>query len=255
MKDFINSQECREYIAELAELLPQLLKKQDQIPASFVTEWEPDELRRGRRDPVFTGGAVVGLLLTDPAAPPPSRTKDIDVVLEIAGYSEFAAMEHLLRQAGFTQNWLDNLPMVAWHWRGIRVDFLPHRPTEMMDSNRWFPYLIDEAERIEVSPGRYAWCASAPCFIATKLEAFFSRGKGDHLMSKDIEDILAVVDGREELLNEIKHSSPDIRGFSKAAFRDLLKDKRFMECLPQIVPDDARELILTDRLREIAGFA
>jgi len=251
MKDFINFQECREYITELAELLPQLLEKRDQMPLGFVTEWESDESRRGRRDPVFIGGAVVGLLLTDPAAPPPSRTKDIHIVLEIAGYAEFAAMEHLLRQAGFTQ---DKLSLVAWQWHGIRVDFLTHRPTEMMGSNRWFPYLIEEAQRIEVSPGKYAWCASAPCFVATKLEAFFSRGRGDFLMSKDIEDIFVVVDGREELLDEIKYASPDVRGFLKTAFRDLLKDRRFMECLPQIVPDDARELILTARLRAIVSL-
>ena len=251
MKDFINSQQCREYIADLAELLPELLKKQDQMPLGFVTEWESDESRRGRRDPVFTGGAVVGLLLTDPAAPPPSRTKDIDIVLEITSHIEFGAMEHLLRHAGFTQNWLDNAPVVAWNWRGVRVDFLPHRPTEMMASNRWFPYLIDEAERIEVLPGRHAWCASAPCFMATKLEAFFSRGHGDFLMSKDMEDILAIVDGREEILDEMKYTSPDVRGFVAISFRELLASPRFLECVPQIVPDDARELIVTARLQKL----
>lgn len=254
MKDFLNFQECRDYIAELAELLPQLLKKQDQMPLGFVTKWELDESRRDRRDPVFTGGAVVGLLLTDPAAPPPSRTKDIDIVIEIAGYPEFDAIGNLLRQAGFTQNFLDDLPVCAWLWRGIRVDFLTHVRTPMMDSNSWFPYLIAEAERIEVSTGRFAWRASAPCFIASKLEAFFNRGKANFLTDKDIEDILAVVDGREELLSEMRFASSDVRGFLKTTFSDLLKDRHFMECLPQIVPDDAREMILTNRLREIAGL-
>ena len=254
MKDFINFQECREYIAELAELLPQLLKKQDQMSQGFVRDWESEDSRRGRRDPVFTGGAVVGLLLTDPAAPPPSRTRDIDIVIEIAGYSEFDAIGHLLRQAEFTQNSMDGLPVCAWLWRGIRVDFLPHVPTPMMASNRWFPYLIAEAERVEVSTGRCAWRTSAPCFIATKLEAFFDRGKGDFLMDKDLEDILAVVDGREELMSEMTYASPDVCGFLKTSFRDLLRDRHFMECLPQIIPDDARELILTNRLRAIAGL-
>lgn len=254
MTGFLNSQASREYIADLAELLRHLLKKQDPMPADSVTDCEPNESNRGRHDPVFTGGAVVGLLLTDPAAPPPSRTKDIHIVLEIAGDAEFTAMGHLLRQAGFTQNSLDDLHLCAWHWRGVRVDFLPLQPTPMMGCNRWFPDVIAEAKRIEVSTGRYAWCASAPCFIATKLEAFVSRGKGNFLMSKDIEDILAVIDGREELLSEISNASSEVRGFLKSAFRDLLIDRHFMECLPQIIPDDARELILTNRLRAVASL-
>jgi len=253
MSDFLNPRQCRELIVELAELLPPLFKKQDMAPWPSLFD-EPDSLRRDRRDPVFTGGAVVGLLISDPAAPPPSRTKDIDIVLEITGYGEFVAMEQMLRQAGFTQSWLDNVPVVAWLWKGIRVDFLPHKPTDMMKTNRWFPHLIDEAERIEVLPNRFAWCASAPCFIATKIEAFFSRGKNDYLMSKDIEDILAVIDGREELVDEMELTAPDVRGFIIASCRELLSEDRFLECIPRIVPDDTREEVVSNRLRKIAAF-
>lgn len=252
MNDFLDPRQCRDLIAELAEMLPRVFGRQELAawPSPFD---EPDEMRRRRRDPVFTGGAVVGLLITDPAAPPPSRTKDIDVVLEIAGYGEFAAMEQSLRQAGFTQNWLDNAPVVAWYWRGIRVDFLPHKPMEMMKTNRWFPYLIDEAERIEVAREKFAWCASAPCFIATKLEAFFSRGKGDYLTSKDMEDTLAVIDGREELVDDIRITAPEVSGFIAASFRELMGSERFMECIPRIVPEDAREEIVLQRLRKITA--
>lgn len=251
MNDFLDPRQCQDLIAELADTLPRLLGRQELAawPSPFD---EPDDMRR-RWDPVFTGGAVVGLLITDPAAPPPSRTKDIDIVLEIAGYGEFAAMEQALRQAGFTQNWLDHMPVVAWHWRGIRVDFLPHRPNEMMKSNRWFPYLIEEAERVEIANGKFAWIASAPCFIATKLEAFFSRGKGDYVSSKDMEDILAVVDGRKELIDEMSFTTPDVRGFIATSFRELMGDRRFKECVPQIVPDEMREEIVVRNLLKLAA--
>jgi hypothetical protein len=250
MNPYLDLGQCRGMIAELAELLPRLLSEKN---AGFsIALDEPDVSRRSRWDPVFTGGSVVGLLITDPAAPPPSRTKDIDIVLEITGYGDFVAMEHVLRQSGFTQRWEERASVVIWYWRGIRVDFLPHKPTAMMGTNRWFPNLIVEAERVEVLPGKYAWCASAPCFIATKLEAFFSRGKGDFLMSKDIEDILAVVDGREELFEEMKFTAPDIRGFVGASLMELLGDERFMDSIPQLVPDDAREALLTMRLNKLA---
>ncbi len=37
---------------------------------------------------------------------------------------------------------------------------------------------------------------TAPYFLATKLDAFRGRGKGDYFGSNDLEDIVAVVDGR-----------------------------------------------------------
>ncbi|MEI6674946.1 MAG: hypothetical protein WCO57_07190 [Verrucomicrobiota bacterium] len=252
MNDFITDKQSREMIAELAEILPRALEWQVVAPPDSPLGFPADDVRRRRWDPVFTGGGIVGLLLTDPAAPPPSRTKDIDLVLEIASYAEFVGMDGLLRKAGFTQSWIDNMPVVAWQWKGVRVDFLPHRPMELMQSNRWFPFLMDESERVEVMNGKFAWRASAPCFVATKFEAFYNRGKGDFLLSKDIEDIVAVIDGRVEMLNEINVSSHDVRDFVSQSCRQLLADKRFMECLPQIVIDDQREAVVEDRLRKLS---
>jgi hypothetical protein len=209
---------------------------------------KPDARQKG--EPVFTGGAIVGLLLSDPAARPPSKTKDIDLVLEIAGYHEFAALEQILRRSGFSQNPLENMPVVAWYWKSIRVDILPDKPMEMMSkTNRWFPHLMAEAERVEVTEKKFAWVASAPCFIATKLEAFRSRGKGNYLESKDIEDVIAVVDGREELAAELENAQPEIRQFLKSEFRMLLDIDDFMNCLPQIVPDESRESVVISRMK------
>lgn len=255
MKDFLSDQQSREMIAELARILPEALEKRSMLlPASpFATD--DDDFQRRKWDPVFTGGGIVGLLITDPAAPPPSRTKDIDLVLEIANYAEFAGMEESLRIAGFTQpGWLDNAPIVAWQWKGVRVDFLPHLPMEFMQSNRWFPYLVDEAERVEVTKGNHAWLASAPCFLATKFEAFYSRGKGDYIMSKDIEDILAVIDGRVETLEEILICSHEVRGFVAQSCRRLLTEPGFMDCLPQLVPDDRREHVAAERLKQLGAL-
>ncbi len=253
MRSELGADECCGFICELAELLPGLLGGQSSDPMFAPITEKLSSGSRKKWDPVFTGGAIVGLLLSDPAARPPSKTKDIDLVLEIVGYFEFAAVERILRSSGFSQNPIENMPVVAWYWKNIRVDFLPHQPMEMMTkTNRWFPHLIDEAEWIEVKPDSFAWCASAPCFIATKFEAFFNRGKGNYLESKDIEDIIAVVDGREELANEILLSSPEIRQFVRAAFGELLENSDFMEVLPKIVPDELREDIVIGRIRKIS---
>ena len=52
---------------------------------------------------------------------------------------------------------------------------------------------------------------SASAFVATKLEAFASRGGGDFLTSHDLEDVLNIVDGREELIGELAAAPADMR--------------------------------------------
>jgi hypothetical protein len=44
---------------------------------------------------------------------------------------------------------------------------------------------------------------SAPAFLATKFEAFHTRGKGDLLLSHDFEDIINVVEGRQSIVEEV----------------------------------------------------
>jgi hypothetical protein len=48
---------------------------------------------------VFVGGATIGLWITDPAAPPPRPTKDVDVIVEVASRGAFHEFEQRLRLA------------------------------------------------------------------------------------------------------------------------------------------------------------
>ena len=256
MNGQLNPQQCRKIIAELAMLLPQALATQfpklPNIPGvDFEAEDEEEKFVRTRWDPVFTGGGIVNLLITDPGAPPAAFTKDVDLVIEIASHPEFGAMEKALESVGFRRPHDDHMEMVSWEWKGVRVDSLPHLSLLLTPANRWFPFLMKDAEYVEVLPGCKAWRASAPCFLATKFEAFFSRGQNNFVKSKDIGDILTVVDGRKELFDEIQYSATDVRGFLRQKFRWLLEQTHFMESLSHIVPDKFREELVIERMREI----
>lgn len=241
-------------IAELAELLPRVLApRMPEFDLGGLKLPESPVHVRTRFDPVFTGGGIVSLLITDPAAPAPSRTKDIDLVVEVASYAEFIGMEHSLRRGGFAQDLGGNAPIMAWQWKSVRVDFLPHQPIELIQSNRWFPFLIADARHAEVLPGQYAWISSAPCYLATKFEAFFSRGKGDYLGSKDMEDIVAVVDGRVELPGEIDVAAVPVSTFLRQCFTQLVNEAKFMESLSDLVPDHGREHTVMSRIQVIIG--
>jgi hypothetical protein len=54
-----------------------------------------------RQRVVFVGGAVRGLLITDPAVEGPRPTKDIDVIAEVTPRSACYRLEEELRGLGF----------------------------------------------------------------------------------------------------------------------------------------------------------
>ncbi len=72
---------------------------------------------------------------------------------------------------------------------------------------------------------------SAPYFLISKLDAFDGRGKGDYLTSHDIEDVIAVLDGRREIVEEIKRSEPMLVHELSKRFQGLLNDSQFVDAV------------------------
>ena len=66
-----------------------------------------------------------------------------------------------------------------------------------------------------------------PLFIATKLEAYRGRGNNDLVSSRDAEDILSLVDGRQELFQDIAEIEPEIRNYIATQISALLGDPNF----------------------------
>ena len=79
---------------------------------------------------------------------------------------------------------------------------MPVQPEVLGFSNRWYPYAVETAVPMDLGDGTTVRLVSAVAFVATKLEAFAGRGGGDFLGSHDLEDVLNIVDGREELAEE-----------------------------------------------------
>lgn len=89
---------------------------------------------------------------------------------------------------------------------------------------------------------------SAVAFVATKLEAFTGRGRGDYLSSHDIEDVLNIVDGREELATEVAAAPFEPRRAIGEAFNRLLTDLNFANALPGMLADPERANLVRLRL-------
>jgi len=203
-----------------------------------------------RKRVVFVGGSVRELLITDAAAPPDRPTDDVDGIVSISSRAEYYRFADELRGLGFHEDTTEGAPMCRWLVAGVRVDVMPDHASILNFTNRWYTDALAHASEAAVE-GETFKIISAPYFCATKLEAFSNRGKGD-FYHHDLEDIIAVVDGRQELLAEVKAASTDVRDYIASEVTGLLASPGFMEALPGHLPGDpasqARLPIVKERL-------
>ena len=71
------------------------------------------------------------------------------------------------------------------------------------------------------------------------MDRVFSGQRRLRAASRDLEDIIAVVDGRAELLGEIRAAEGDVRSCLAKGIKQLLSIRAFRDVLPYHVPPDA----------------
>lgn len=207
----------------------------------------------------FLGGATSSIFITEMGSPAPRPTKDVDAIVPCKTYLEYVKIGAELKRHDFVEDDDPNAPTCRWVLKGtnIKADFMPTDPTFMGMNGRWFEEAFQGATYLEVS-GEQLRLVSAPCFIATKLEAFRDRGKDDYLGSHDLEDIISVIDGRAELAAELEQASPAVRDYIRAELSRLLATEDFLDAVPGHIRGDsssqARVPLLMKRLRLLAGL-
>ncbi|HED18007.1 MAG TPA: hypothetical protein ENI74_00690 [Gammaproteobacteria bacterium] len=227
-----------------------------QNPNIEILEIAVDALGPLAHDMVFLGGCATGLLLTDVAAPPIRVTQDVDVITEVASLADYHRLSERLRERGFAEDQSPAAPICRWTAKGILLDVMPTNPDILGFGNEWYQLALDGAVHVDLPSGNKISMVTAPCFLATKLSAFGGRGRGDYLMSHDIEDIVAVLDGRPEVSDEVQQSPEELRSHLAERFRILLDDARFVEAISGHLPGDmssqGRATIVIERIQSIA---
>ena len=201
---------------------------------------------------VFVGGAIAGLLVTDPLAEGVRPTKDVDTIVE-ARLGQFHRIEEQVAHRGFSRD-VDSGVTCRWIHRdtGILFDLMPVDASILGFSNRWYAYATETAQLVELEAGVTIRLATAVAFVATKMEAFSDRGAGDFLVSHDLEDVLNIVDGREELVQELREALPALRVSVGEAFAKLLAHPDFANALPGLIADASRTGIVIQRLQDMS---
>jgi predicted nucleotidyltransferase len=207
---------------------------------------------------VFLGGSATGLLITDPAASPIRVTKDVDAIVQVVSHADYYKFSDKLRSQGFKEDVSEGAPICRWIAENVILDVMPTDTRILGFGNKWYIPAMENSVVFQLSDTRQIRIVSAPYFLITKLEAFDGRGDGDYQMSHDMEDIIAVLDGRPEIINEINQVDRALSSELSKRFRTLLLDSRFVDSVSgHLPPDDAsqaRVSIVIKALKEIAGI-
>lgn len=168
----------------------------------------------------FVGGCTTALLVTDAAVLDDIRfTDDVDLVIELAGISAWQCLTERLATKGFKITGQDEVNC-RFRFNDVVVDVMPSDPAILGYANRWFVEGLAQADPFTLSSGIAIQIFKPTYFLATKLEAFSGRGNGDPY-HKDVEDIIILIDGRPELLEEIWHADSQLRVFISTGMRAL----------------------------------
>nr|WP_114391382.1 hypothetical protein [Notoacmeibacter marinus] len=203
---------------------------------------------------VFVGGCTTALFITDTITLEDVRaTDDVDLIIDLAGYSEWAQLQAQLREKGFSESHEDNV-ICRMRLGELKVDFMPDDESILGFSNRWYARGIETAVIYPLTETLEIKQLLPELFVATKLEAFLGRGNDDLLFSRDVEDILLIVDGREELMREVEDADPEIRTFIAEQLRVLQQHYDFDSFLTgNIRGPEGRVEVVRDRFAALAA--
>ena len=207
---------------------------------------------------VFVGGCATALLITDAAAADVRATFDVDAIAEITSYAGYTEFSERLRKLGFQEDTSEGAPLCRWRQKTTTLDVMPLDAKILGFSNTWYEPAMNHSEERELEKGLRIRLVAPVYFCASKLEAFAGRGKNDFSASRDLEDLIAVVDGRAELVGEIQAGASDVRSYLAKEIKKLLSIREFSDALPGHVQPDAasQERIGTviSRLEEITSL-
>ncbi len=177
---------------------------------------------------VFVGGATVHLWITEPGAPPTRATEDVDVVCEVASRVKYHRLGDRLRERGLQEAM--GAPVIC-RWRSadpqLVLDVMPTDPDILGFSNPWYEEAISRAATVTLESGAEIRAAAPATLVATKFCAWKGRGDGDLLRSLDIHDVLTLIDGRPELIEEVASAPPDLRKYIRDELAELRTEGYF----------------------------
>lgn len=202
----------------------------------YVLDGVADALSWLEPAPVFLGGATIGLYL-DPFGRSQLRpTWDVDcIVPAVLSRGAWWAFEEQLRSRGWSP--VPGGPICRYRSPGgTLVDLMTEDPAILGFAGRWYPSAVETSEERPLVTGRYIRVPSPELLVACKLEAWNDRGKKDPLVSKDLEDVMSLLDGCSELEARVEAAPVELRNWIAAGFAEVLGNASYREAALAQIP-------------------
>lgn len=205
----------------------------------------------------FVGGCTTALLLTDEVTAEHVRhTDDVDLIVHVISYAKYHALQGKLHDRGFRivvpDEEDEDIPICAMRLNELRVDIMPDDESILGFSNRWYKEAMENAFDYSLNEDISIKLVSPVYFVATKLEAWLGRGNDDALTSRDIEDLINLIDGREELVSELSNAPDSVKSFISEQLGKLLDDTNFEYAVSsQCNNSSGRENVIFERIEAI----
>ena len=97
-----------------------------------------DGLEELNEQVVYVGGTLPGLYATDPAAPEPRATMDVDCIVDYGTMAEREMFERWLRQKRFSEYQGEDTVICRWSFEGELVDIMPTDERFYGFTNKWY---------------------------------------------------------------------------------------------------------------------
>jgi len=184
---------------------------------------------------VFVGGAVAEFYATSPAAEEPRISEDIDCVIEIGSRKEYSALENLLELRGFKHDTTGG-PVCRWIYKHILVDIMPTNEEILGFNNKWYLEGIKSKTANPLPDGNVIYIFPPELYLASKLEAFNSRGKNDLRQSTDFEDIIYILENNIDIAASLSSSSTEVKKYLEEQFKILIERDDIVEGIECALP-------------------
>lgn len=170
----------------------------------------------------FVGGGILPTYLPKGFDSTIRVTYDLVVVIKLAHYGSLDSLNVRLKELGF---YPDSKSSVICRYtdQKILLDVMPTDSEVLGFSNRWYEDGLKNKEWITIAEGIDIPRFTIDYYLSTKWEAVKGRGNQDWRTSKDMEDIITLIN--YGALNQISTKDNDVNEYLKESFSELMNHK------------------------------
>ena len=202
---------------------------------------------------VVVGACSPALILDISTAPDLRPANDVDMG-QADNYGRYFSFVEKIKKKGFVERQGD--PIGRYASGELMVDVMPTEADVLGFTNRWYKKAFANATYRKLPSGKSIKTVTPVYFVATKFEAFSSRGKDDVMASPDLEDIITILVEVPTLEEELKQADKDVQRYISDQFKKLVLNKNYPHFLSaHLRGDEASQAFLPELRRLIERIA